>query len=301
MPITIDYSPVGALGAAAAMAGRAAGQREQFAQGIQLADLDLRRQQAQDKAFALQTAIAQRKTAEGTRTPAADHIAEHLALTQQARQDDQKRTMDQLDSLLQAGHITEKQHQQAKMGVLSGSKELIDRAIIPLGTADPMELPGFRASLQMTRDKRTSLQEERKELFKAMQDPLNRAKIPVIQAQIDAIDKEKLPANYQEEQDMIMRATKKLAQPAAPEEAPTPSAQPGFPDPSQFEEGHLLRHKTTGALYKLQRGIWTPFTPPAPAAPSPASPAPASVAGPTPNDLSFLLQHPASNFPVKPQ
>jgi hypothetical protein len=110
MPINIQYGP--SIGPLAALAGQGAGQREAFAQDMSLLDVAQKNQelqartQAQNQAFALQSAYAKRVVAAQTRTPAADHVAERLQLSNQSRQDEQNRTKTQLDAMLEKGTIT---------------------------------------------------------------------------------------------------------------------------------------------------------------------------------------------------
>ena len=266
MPINIDYSPVGALGSLAATAGQGQGQREAFAQDMQLQDLALRqnelqmRRDASDKAFQLQTAMASRQAMVGQRTPVADHVAEHLQLENKNRQDEQAQTKGQLDTMLNKGQITQTQYQQAMTGVLSGSKGLVDRAIIPTTQTDPLQRPQFQAQVQMLRDKRASLYSEKKEIDAALLDPFKAGNVQAGRGA--AIDAE-LKQNYADEAALMSNAAKSAPPSAIPQG--TPSITSGgqtttmtAPTPT-FQEGHIKVNPLTGEAIIFQKGNWVPY------------------------------------------
>ena len=135
MPINIDYSPVGALTSAAAMAGQGEGQRQSFAQDMQLLDLTQRqneaqmRQSAQNRAFDLQEAMASRQLAAQTRTPAADHIAERADLARSDRAAKQNQFKGQLDTMLSTGTIDPTQYQKGLMALMTGNETLMTHVL----------------------------------------------------------------------------------------------------------------------------------------------------------------------------
>jgi hypothetical protein len=128
MPIKVDYSPVGGLVSAAGQAGQAEAQQTQFSQGLQMAQLGMQ-QQAQDRAFDLQQAMAERTLAAQTRTPAADHIAEAASLRKASDAAKQKQYKDQLDSMLADNTIDRPQYQKGLMAVLTGNETLMQHIL----------------------------------------------------------------------------------------------------------------------------------------------------------------------------
>jgi hypothetical protein len=283
MPINIDYSPVGALVSAAQGAGQAEAQRTSFSQGLQLADLGLR-QQAQNQAFSLQKAYAERQAAEQSRTPAADHIAERLNLETANRQAERTVIKTHLDGMLSKGQISDDQYQQAMAGVLSDSKELTAQAILQGNRPDPMQKPQFSARVQMLRDDRVTLQNELRQIHVARSNVLTPADALSEGKVREAAIRKELAANVAEEMGMLT-GPEKAASPAGtlsfngkvvsttaapgslsirPAGQVAPAMIPGLPDPSKFEEGHILRNKTTGQTMILQQGAWVPQSAPIP-------------------------------------
>jgi hypothetical protein len=216
MPITIEYGPAGLAGGLAGLAGQGEANQRSFSQGIQLAELaqrqdELRARVAAENSDRLQRAYAQHVASASMRSPVADHVSDHLLAANQIKQEDQNRTKAQLDSMLEKGLITPKQYQNAITGVLSGSRGLIDRALIPTGQTDPLQKPILQARIQMLRDRRASLYNERKEIHAAQMDPGKRSFITP--GRNDAITRE-LDASYKAEHDLLSEGLTKQTPPS---------------------------------------------------------------------------------------
>jgi hypothetical protein len=204
--------------------------------------------------------MASRQAVIDQRTPVADHVAEHLQLENKNRQDEQARTKGQLDTMLSKGQITQTQYQQAMTGVLSGSKGLVDRAIVPTTQTDPLQRPQFQAQVQMLRDKRASLYSEKKEINAALLDPFKAGNVQAGRGA--AIDAE-LKQNYADEAALITSATKGV--PSAEMPQGTGSITSGgqttavaAPTPT-FQEGHIKVNPLTGEAIIFQKGNWVPY------------------------------------------
>lgn len=238
MALNVEYGPISLAGGLAAAAGTsvgsAAGQQTAIQSGLSLLSQSSQynaqqaNRRAQDRAFELQQAMADRIAGGQHRTPAADNVAEHLRLETQNRRDEQNRTKTQLDNLLSKGQISETQYGQAMAGVLSGSKGLIDRAIIPAATTDPMQKPLFAARLQMIRDQRAAHYNELKETQAASLDPLKSRSIP--KGKLDQI-KTNIDQTYKDEATLLAEASKSAVAPAdmggSLSMTPVPNAQEG--------------------------------------------------------------------------
>lgn len=145
MPIKIEYAPVGALLGLAQAAG--VGQRQQRGAELDLAfvGMSLAAQarnaqiaagiQAQDQAFALQTAAAARMARTPTRVQPTDSVLGRMQWResqQEFRQEqEQKVQLEQLQKMFEAGDITERQRRQAEMGIEKGDMALVRRTLFP--------------------------------------------------------------------------------------------------------------------------------------------------------------------------
>jgi hypothetical protein len=175
MALEINYSPVGALGSAAYQAGQAQGQQENFTQGLQLQDLDLRRQ-AQNRAFQLQSAMADRMVAARTRTPAAEHIAQQAGIARDARDDQQSQAKDQLDSMRSDGTIDPGQYQKGLIAVMTGNHELLSQVLAQpkANLSNSEEFTELRTPFV---EQRTLIKRQLSELEKSMLEPVNQTPV----------------------------------------------------------------------------------------------------------------------------
>ena len=272
MSLNVDYGPIGLAGALAVRAGQneAAYKEQEIALQQQRLSMEQQaetaRQTAQDKAFSLQQAQASQIALAQRRTPAAESVAGALSASNMTKQDQQRQSLAQLDDMLEKGQITPSQYQNARAGVMTGSKGLIDKAIMPPNEGDPMQKPIFQAQLRSIREQREAAYEELKQINEAKLDPFKSSQVPagrdkVLQAQIDQ--------TYADEQKILAQASPKPAAPETPGSASmTPftgwpsdaTAQPAAIAPTQSHpEGTVIRHQQTGQTLVMNNGQWTPM------------------------------------------
>lgn len=176
MALEVNYGPVGLLGAIAGMAGQREGAWKQAGLDMQATRMTQENIQqanqiaAQDRAHQLQAAMASKMAVAQKMTPAAEHVSSYLEQQNAIKQHDQTQSRAQLDDMLNKGSITPEQYGRAVMGLLSGSKGLMDKAIMPPDTTDPMQKPIFAAKLQMIRDQRAQMYDNLKDIRKAQMD-----------------------------------------------------------------------------------------------------------------------------------
>lgn len=290
MSLNVEYGPIGLAGALAVKAGQneAGYKAQQVAMEQQRLSMEQQaettRQAAQDKAFSLQEAQASQIALAQRRTPAAEHIAGALSASNLTKQDEQRQSLAQLDDMLEKGQITSTQYQQARAGVMTGSKGLIDKAIMPPDQTDPMQKPLFQAKLRSIREQREAAYEELKQLNAAKLDPVksdqvNPERIKTLQAQIDK--------TYADEQGILTEAAPKATAPESPgsssmtpfkgwpSSGTTPAAAPApTPSWSGHPDGTILTSPSTGKQFIMQNGQPVPYT--LPAAPT-AQPATTSI------------------------
>jgi hypothetical protein len=304
MSLEVNYGPIGLAGVLAVRAGQneSAYKAQEMALEQQRLNMEqqaqFQRQQAQDKAFELQQAQASQIAVAQRRTPAAESVAGALAASNMTKQDQQQQSLAQLDDMLSKGQITPTQYQNARAGVMTGSKGLIDKAIMPPDQGDPMQKPIFQAQLRSIREQREAAYDELKQINAAKLDPFKSGQVPagrdkVLQAQIDQ--------TYADEQKILAQATPKPAEAAQPSgniagynpASPTQSspsawvgptaplgaegiqnlsrsmAGPGAAPinqtvlapngtPDTYAEGHILTNRRTGVSLVKRQGQWVP-------------------------------------------
>jgi hypothetical protein len=143
MALNVDYGPIGLFGAIAAQAGQNEGKWKQANLDMQAARMTQENIQqanqiaAQDRAHQLQAAMegqrlafAKQQAADQKMSPAAAHVSSYLDQQNQIRQQDKAASKAQLDDLLSKGIITQEGYGRALTGVLTGSKSLIDKAVL---------------------------------------------------------------------------------------------------------------------------------------------------------------------------
>jgi hypothetical protein len=197
MPITIQYGPAGIAGGLAGMAGAGEARRQTFSEGMQLSDLALRqnseqyRQMAGDRAFALQSAMADRTTVAGRKSPAADHIEERADIIRADKAANQKLVKDQLDKMLASGTIDPSQYQKGLMAVMTGNEGLMQHILAnPKAT---VEKPNISNAEEVDiirepfREKRRQMQTQFSSTIKNVYDPAEVEKQKAtLQASLDA-------------------------------------------------------------------------------------------------------------------
>jgi hypothetical protein len=168
MPITVQYGPIALAGGLATMAGQAEAQKTAFQQSLQSGQLALaqtseaNRARAQDRAFELQKAQADRLMAEQTRTPAADHVAEKADIERADAAKEKAAFQKQLDAMLADGTIDQSQYQKGTMAYLTGNKTLMNQIL----AAPKAEKPNISnaeevdAIRQPFRERRRSLEQQ---------------------------------------------------------------------------------------------------------------------------------------------
>ena len=322
MSLRIEYGPIGLAGGLAVQAGQNEGAQAAQQMGLRMAEVNSQanaeaaRQALEEKSFELRKAMASQLALAQRMTPAASSVADSLTASKSTKQDQQQQSLAQLDDMLSKGQITLQQYQNARAGVMTGSKALVDKAIMPPDQTDPMQKPIFQAQRQMIHDKRTQLYDQMNEIRKATSDDFS-AKPPLtgpgsaveVQKQIDATynDEKKLWGDF---------APKASDQPAQPTgniagynpNGPVPSspsawigpnaplgsqgindlarqlagpgaAQIGTPPPAMgHPEGTILHSASTNQHFIVKNGQIVPYTPP-----STKTATPSTEAAPTGN------------------
>lgn len=141
MPITVKYAPVGALLGLAQAAG--IGERQQRGEVADLAFIQMSlsaqarnaeiaaRMQAQDQAFALQTAAATRIARTPTRVQPTDAVLGRMQWQTGQRELQQQTQIDQLNMMRAGGQIDQAQYERAKLGLMTGNEALVRGALLP--------------------------------------------------------------------------------------------------------------------------------------------------------------------------
>ena len=308
MSLKVEYGPIALAGALAAQAGsnESAYKNQQMVLEQQRLSMEQQaetsRQMAQDRAFSLQQAMASQVAVAQRRTPAADHVAEHLSLENQQKQNEQKLQTDYLDKMLASGKITQQQHDNAMIGVLTGNHELMSRVLAPTEKTDPMEKASFQGSMQQIRDRIKALYEQKKEIQKNVGDPFKTqppAKGPGSLADMD----DQIKTATDEAHKLITDAMKETpAGPAVPTgniagynpNGPVPSSSSAWIGPAAGQpaaapisaatapvwqghpDGSTFTSPSTGKRFIIQNGQPVPYTPPATVQPAPAPVQPSS-------------------------
>jgi len=175
MPINIQYGPASLTGALAYKAGKGAAAQADRQYLLQLQASAQRDQQiynakrAQDRAFQLQMATADKMLAARLKTPAADHMRTQADV---ARAEQQK-VKDQLDKLAASGSITPEVYQKSIFGLLSGNKALITELLKP---AKPLVEKPHISRAQEVDIIRKPFQERREVLGREISDPITSKK-----------------------------------------------------------------------------------------------------------------------------
>lgn len=209
MPITVQYSPVTGMGLLAATAGAGAGRlearKQQFAEDVaslqlsQQAQAEANRQAAQNRAFSLQQAMADRMATEQRRTPAADHIAERVGLARAERDLEQKQFRTQLDSMLEKGSIDPAQYQKGLLAVMTGNSAMMAQIMAtPKVTAERPNISNVEEVgiiRQSFREKRRRIETQSNKILDNLFNPADIAVHgAAVQKQLDDLDTQETEA-----------------------------------------------------------------------------------------------------------
>jgi hypothetical protein len=296
MSLNVEYGPIGLAGALAVKAGQneAGYKAQQVAMEQQRLSMEQQaettRQAAQDKAFSLQEAQASQIALAQRRTPAAEHIAGALSASNLTKQDEQRQSLAQLDDMLEKGQITPTQYQNARAGVMTGSKALVDKAIMPPDQTDPMQKPVFQAQRQMIHDKRTQLYNQMNEIRKATSDDFS-AKPPLTGPGSAVEVQKQIDTTYEEEKNLWGDFAPKPAAPETPgsssmtpfkgwpSSGTTPAAAPAPAAPAWqgHPDGTTFTSRSTGQRFIMQNGQPVPYTPSTAPSAQPAAAQPAAA------------------------
>jgi len=236
MPITVQYGPASLMGTLATRAGEARGQQIQHQWDMDSARLSLQaraqanQKRAQDRAFQLQMATADKMLAARLKTPAADHMRTQADV---ARAEQQK-VKDQLDKLAASGSITPEVYQKSIFGLLSGNKALITELLKPVKPA--VEKPNISRAQEVDII-RKPFQERREVLGREISDPITskKRKTELQKRMQDQFDKEATAVSKWREEGPSMYE-------AAPRQAPrTGGGSVSFTPEMSASEQNILR------------------------------------------------------------
>ena len=216
MPITLRYGAPGTLLGLARATG--VGQRQQREAELDLAFIDssltaqarnariAAQVQAQDQAFALQTAAATRIARTPTRVAAPDAVLGRMQW-QAGREELQQQTqIEQLNRMLAAEEINQAQYERAKLGIMAGIPGLVRGVTPPKPTKPGGKITDPAVKAVMHIEKRTQRHLERQiaiERRKLEIDPYadptqERIRVDVALKKVEDLE-EKLQASYQRE------------------------------------------------------------------------------------------------------
>jgi hypothetical protein len=175
MPVNIDYTPIGLLGALAGQAGESEAQQRQQVLNLQQQEM-MNRQIAQSQAFSLQKAHdARQARAQYLKSPVADHVAERATERTTERDTELRQTRSQLDDMLGKGVIDATQYQKGILALMTGNKELLTQifaqpkaSAVKPNISNAEEVSAIREPF---REKRRTLEQELQEVNKAVNDP----------------------------------------------------------------------------------------------------------------------------------
>lgn len=214
MPITVRYGAPGTLLGLARAAGEGVRRQREAELDLAFIDLGLTAQarnariaaqiQAQDQAFALQTAAATRIARTPTRAAAPDAVLGRMQWREGREELQQQTQMEQLDKMLVAEEINQAQYERAKLGVMAGVPSLIRGAVTPPKPKPKVTDPAVKAVMHIEKRTQRHLErqiaiERRKLEIDPYADPTQeRVRVDAALKRVGDLE-EKLQASYQRE------------------------------------------------------------------------------------------------------
>lgn len=252
MAIKVDYSPVGTLLELAKTAGQGAGKRVRSDRAMRALSfaLALKREQdqkrAQDRAFALQSAMASRiaRTPTTTQRPQTGSAFDRMILQAAQAKQAQEEQMQQLDRMKESGVIDNTTYEQNKLRIIGNQSVRFPEVREPRAATIPTSVKRspFTERIRTLRDEMDQVLQWKyagnpEESPWGGQEGIDKQQAR-IQAQID-----ELSAQQQRAFGMTPSAEAPKSAPATP------------PGPGKWE-GQKARNDMTGEVFEWQNGTW---------------------------------------------